>query len=121
MSRLLDLQQRGRINSWAIRWCYAQFLKGMYTVYPIKSKVINQGFGNNATHAGWHDSRHQVTLDTSSLKISSDITPDNRIINAFKSHQDLNIISKIGYFMRLHGLGYNFFQKLLKLILNHNH
>lgn len=121
MSRLLDLQQQKRINSWAIRWCYAQFLKNMYTVYPVKSKVINQGFGSNASHAGWHDTRHRVELNTSPLEVSSGLEPDSRIINAFKSHQDLGIISKIGYFLRLHGLGYKLFQKILKSLLNHQH
>ena len=121
MSRLLDLQQHGRINSWAIRWCYAQFLRNMYTVYPVKSKVANQGFGNNASHAGWHDDRHQVVLDSSPLEISPDLEPDGRIMDAFKAHQDLGIISKTGYFIRLHGLGYKFFQKILKLILHHQH
>lgn len=119
MSRLLDLQQRGRIHSWAIRWCYAQFLRHMYTVYPVKSKVINQGFGEKATHAGWNDQRHTVQLDHTSLDMCSDLQLDERIAKAFKHHQDLGLVSKIGYFVRLHGLGYQTLQHFLKLILKH--
>lgn len=65
-------------------------------VYSVsgKSKVANQGFGNNASHAGWHDDRHQVVLDSSPLEISPDLEPDGRIMDAFKAHQDLGIISK---------------------------
>lgn len=118
MSRLLGLQQRGRISSWAIRWCYAQFVKRMYTVYPVKSKVSNQGFGENASHAGWNDARHQVFLDSTSLEILPDIQPDFRIMESFKKHQDLGCISKIGYFLRLHGLGYKLLQCFFKLIIN---
>jgi len=118
MSRLLDLQQRGRINSWAIRWCYAQFLRRMYTVYPVRSKVVNQGFGNNASHAGWNDARHRVSLDDAPLAMHAELQPDSGVMEAFRRHQDLGLVSKIGYFMRLHGLGYKTAQKLLKGIIN---
>lgn len=117
MCRLLDLQQRGRINSWAIRWCYAQFRLGMYTVCPVKSKVINQGFGENASHAGWNDARHQVELDSSAVEMIPGIKPDERVIAAFKQHQDLTFISKVGYFLRLHGLGYKKVQRIFKSII----
>lgn len=117
MSRLLALQQRGRINSWAIRWCYAQFLQNTYTVYPRYSKVMNHGFGCNASHAGWNDARHKVELNETRIEIITDIQPDERVMTVFKKHQDLGLISKIGYFIRLHGLWYKYMQKVLKLIL----
>ena len=117
MSRLLALQQRGRINSWAIRWCYAQFIQGAYTVYPRHSKVMNQGFGANASHAGWNDARHRVELDATPVAMLPGIQPDAGVMAAFKCHQDLSFISKIGYFVRLHGLGYKTMQKIFKLIL----
>lgn len=117
MCRLLDLQQRGRINSWAIRWCYAQFRQGLYTVYPVKSKVINQGFGANASHAGWNDARHRVELDSTPVDMIPDLVPDARVMSAFKQHQDLSVISKIGYFLRLHGLGYKRVQRIFKSII----
>lgn len=117
MSRLLALQQRGRINSWAIRWCYAQFIQGAYTVYPRHSKVMNQGFGANASHAGWNDARHRVELDATPVAMLPGIQPDAGVMAAFKRHQDLSYISKIGYFVRLHGLGYKTMQKIFKLIL----
>lgn len=118
MSRLLALQKRGRISSWAIRWCYAQFRRGMYTLYPVRSKVINQGFGDNASHAGWNDARHKVSLDDTPLSMHAELQPDGRILNAFKKHQDLGLVSKLGYFMRLHGLGYKTAQRLFKRIIN---
>jgi len=118
MCRLLDLQQRGRINSWAIRWCYAQFRQGMYTVYPVKSKVVNQGFGESASHAGWNDARHRVELDPSPLEMIPGIEPDERVLLAFKRHQDLSLISKVGYFLRLHGLGYKKVQRIFKRMIN---
>lgn len=117
MSRLLALQQRGRINSWAIRWCYAQFLQGSYTVYPRRSKVMNRGFGANASHAGWNDARHRVELDATPVTMLPGVQPNAEVMAAFKRHQDLSFISKVGYFVRLHGLGYKTMQKIFKLIL----
>ena len=118
MSRLLALQQRGRINSWAIRWCYAQFLRGSYTVYPRHSKVVNQGFGLDASHAGWNDARHRVSLNEEHIDMIPNLAPDPEVMASFKHHQDLSLISKIGYFVRLHGLGYKCLQKILKKILH---
>ena len=118
MSRLLALQQQGRINSWAIRWCYSQFLQGAYTVYPRYSKVMNQGFGTNASHAGWNDARHKVELNDLPITNPVGIQPNEDILRAFKQHQDLSLVSKIGYFLRLYGLGYKPMQKILKFILH---
>lgn len=50
MSHMLDKQMSGKINSWAIRFCYYQFEHNLVDVYPIKSKVSNIGFGKNATN-----------------------------------------------------------------------
>lgn len=47
---MLEKQSKGLINSWAIRWCYHQFRNNMLSVVPVKSKVINNGFGGEATH-----------------------------------------------------------------------
>lgn len=47
---MLRDQMVGKINSWAIRWVYQQFLNNQITVYPKISKVRNIGFGQNATH-----------------------------------------------------------------------
>ncbi|MBP3041776.1 sugar transferase, partial [Bacillaceae bacterium Marseille-Q3522] len=43
LAGMLDIQMESRIDSWAIRWCYAQFKCGKFTVYPKESKVINIG------------------------------------------------------------------------------
>ncbi len=66
LTKLLRLQMEGKRNSWAIRWAYAQFKLGTYTVFPTVSKVANDGFGGNATHtAGLHQTRFSTVLDKS--------------------------------------------------------
>lgn len=50
MPRMLSLQMKGKIDSWAIRWCFNQFQKNMLTVFPTISKISNIGYGDEATH-----------------------------------------------------------------------
>ncbi len=64
MNRMLKKQMLGEIDSWAIRWCYHQFKKELYTVYPKISKLISTGFNENATHTK-KTKRFTTILDTS--------------------------------------------------------
>ncbi|MDO1513694.1 glycosyltransferase [Maribacter confluentis] len=48
--RMLRNQMNGKIDSWAIRFCYNQFKSDLKTVFPTISKVSNIGFGEDATH-----------------------------------------------------------------------
>jgi hypothetical protein len=62
MPRMLWKQMHGILDSWAIRWCYYQFKKDMLTVYPSKSKIINNGIGESATNTK-KSKRYTVTLE----------------------------------------------------------
>jgi hypothetical protein len=50
MPLMLRRQMAGAIDSWAIRWCYAQSRLDRVTVFPRVSKVKNIGIGPSATH-----------------------------------------------------------------------
>ena len=66
LTGLLRKQRAGKINSWAIRWNYEQFKRNQYSVFPVVSKVSNEGFGDNSTHtAKSQRSRFYTTLDVS--------------------------------------------------------
>ena len=47
---MLDRQQSGQINSWAIRFCYHQFKHGLLDVFPVRSLVENIGWGADASN-----------------------------------------------------------------------
>ena len=111
--RTLEMEHRERIESWAVRWAYAASKQKMWTVNPMLSKVQNIGLKSSTSHVGWHDERHNVELLGNKTIIDSNVQPDDKLVQAFKKHHDLGIISKIGYFMRLHNLGYDFIKKLL--------
>jgi len=50
LTRMLRKQKSGKLDSWAIRWCYNQFLQQKLTLCPMSSKVVNIGFNKNGTH-----------------------------------------------------------------------
>lgn len=50
MSKMLQRQQEGKNDSWAIRFCYHQFKHDLKTVFPTTSKVQSIGFSKEATH-----------------------------------------------------------------------
>jgi glycosyltransferase involved in cell wall biosynthesis len=51
MTTLLRMQYEGRIDSWAIRFCYAHHTNGKHCIYPIKTLVRNIGLDNTGTHS----------------------------------------------------------------------
>lgn len=66
MSQMLDRHMQGKINSWAIRWCYHQFKHDLFSVHPYKSKVINIGFGSpDATNTKERYNRFKTIIDIS--------------------------------------------------------
>ena len=50
MPYMLWKQMNGKLDSWAIRVGYHQFVNDLLTVFPAKSKVMSVGFGEDATH-----------------------------------------------------------------------
>jgi len=63
LSCMLQKQMEGKINSWAIRWCYQQWKNDQLAVYPRFSKIKNIGFGAGATHTNRKTAEHEVQLD----------------------------------------------------------
>ena len=61
---MLKRQMNGLLDSWAIRWFYHQYkIKGL-TLYPVYSKVNNNGFDEFATHTTGNSDRFKPDLDT---------------------------------------------------------
>lgn len=82
LSSMLAKQMRGKISSWAVRWCYHQFKMDQYTVFPIHSKVSNIGFGVDATHTKDDDNRFATPLDDSGRQ-SFDFDPNPHLNQHF--------------------------------------
>jgi len=52
LTDMLKSQMDGKIDSWAIRFSYAHFKQGMYSVCPRHSYVNNIGHDGTGTHCG---------------------------------------------------------------------
>ncbi|MBE6181201.1 MAG: glycosyltransferase [Rikenellaceae bacterium] len=57
---LLKAYMSGKNNSWAIRFCYNQFRQNKYAVIPFISRIINRGFGDDATNCKQKYNRFKV-------------------------------------------------------------
>lgn len=62
MFSMLNDFMEGKNNSWAIRFCYAQFKLNKLTVFPIISKIDNIGFGENSTNCNVYN-RFKIDFD----------------------------------------------------------
>ena len=75
MPYMLWKQMNGKLDSWAIRWCYDQFKKEMFTVFPRDSKLINIGFGSNATNTKKTNRFHTILDKGSKTNFKFDKEP----------------------------------------------
>ncbi|WP_319370817.1 glycosyltransferase [uncultured Ilyobacter sp.] len=107
--KMLELQALGKLDSWAIRSCYSQFKQGMYTIYPVNSKLQNIGFGINSTHCTSSGSKYKTDLYENKVVLSENLELNNKILYEFKKYYDLDFIGKIGYFLKKHNL-YKYFK-----------
>lgn len=88
----------GKNNSWAIRFCYAQFRQGRYSVHPFLSLVDNDGFGAEATNCRQKYSRFRIERNSStSFVLPADVRPDKSVLKQLRWYHSipLRIYSKI--------------------------
>ena len=97
---MLKNQLEGKIDSWAIRFCYAHFKNNALCVYPVKSLVNNEGFDGSGVHCSLDKSNKfkNIFSDEYNIVINKDISVDQNIINIFY------MLHKKSFFRRLKNL-----------------
>ena len=103
MAQMLDMQMNGKIDSWAIRWCYEQSKRNMYTIYPVKSLVYNEGLDGTGTHSGI-TSDFSVIISNEKRNMKKDIEVNKEISRNFKSKYKIGIKGKIKEMLIIMGL-----------------
>lgn len=86
MSIMLKRQMEGKINSWAIRFCFHQFQHNLFSVHPAVSKVRNVGFDELSTNTKFYSTRFSSELDQSESKdfrFENQVYLDSKIIKQF--------------------------------------
>ena len=94
-SKMLDEQQLGIKNSWAIRFCFAMFENNMFTVYPCQSKIRNIGY-DVGTHVTKSTNENNFTVELSDAKdeykLSHSIKVEDQIKKQFAKYFKRNRI-----------------------------
>ena len=93
--KMLNDWKKGRNKSWAIRFCYNEFIQGKVSLFPLKSHLIAGGFDGTGTNSKkW--SRFESDLDESGTKEFR--WPDSIQINAFFKRRQMKYNSLIKRF-----------------------
>lgn len=98
---MLNGWKLGRNRSWAIRFCFAQFLQNKVSLFPIISKVQNDGFDGQGTNCKkW--SRFRYVFDTEGSKdftFPLDTTINRRLYRSAMHYNSLlmRVYSRIMY------------------------
>lgn len=99
MANMLDRQMAGKINSWAIRWCYHQFKNDLYSVHPLVSKIQNVGFNSpDASNTKEKFNRYKTILDNGekeNFQFTNDISLKPKLISQFI--KPFSIVTRIKY------------------------
>lgn len=95
LNKMLDDYMKNDLDSWAIRWFYHQFSNNGLTVYPIYSKIQNNGFGEEATHTKGSYRRYIPYMGMNHKKYFNH--PEIAEISTF--YQQM-FIKKMGYWSR---------------------
>lgn len=98
MSSMLDKQMTGLLDSWAIRWCFHQFINDLYSVHPLVSKIENVGFTPDASNTNEKFNRFKTNLDQGGhieFTFSNEVNLDRKVIRQFI--KPFTIVSRMKY------------------------
>ncbi len=91
--RMLRSVRFGEGDSWAIRFCFAQFLQDKLSLFPVVSRVKCDGFGGDGTNCkGW--SRFKCEFDMSgrkTLRQPDDVVVDEQLYRSAMSYHSVAI------------------------------
>ncbi len=86
MSNMLSLQINKKIDSWAIRFCYAHYKNGSYCLYPTQSTIENIGFDGSGVHCKFED-KYKTNLNDNlyeKITFDKDVKVNKELMNNFK-------------------------------------
>jgi hypothetical protein len=91
---MLQKQQRGRIDSWAVRWSYAHYKHGAYCLFPAKSKVHNTGNDKSGTHSP-RTTRFRTEVSGAPYRLTPDPKVDPRLVRSLQQFFEPSFLRKL--------------------------
>ncbi|WP_439555376.1 glycosyltransferase [Dyadobacter sp.] len=92
---MLIKQQKGIIDSWAIRWTLAQARNQAYGLYPVHSKIKNIGTDGSGTNFTFKSTGYGQELKTGNVRMDPHLKPDELLIDQFRKYYNLPVSVKI--------------------------
>jgi hypothetical protein len=91
--RMLRSVKEGWGNSWAIRFCFSQFLQNKFSLFPIISKVKNNGFDGEGTNCKkWSRFKYEFDIDgTKNITYPDDININRQLYKSAMSYNTILI------------------------------
>ena len=82
---MMQMQEDGKIDSWAVRFGFAHFKHHAVAILPCRSYVTNIGFDGTGTHSGTVAKVYENDLlqSVANPRMLDMVYEDDRIINAF--------------------------------------
>jgi len=80
LTPMLFKQQKGLVDSWAIRWIYTHFKHEAYAVYPRVSHIRNIGVDGSGTHSPKTDKYKSKLQEDSEYTFTKDLRVDVTIL-----------------------------------------
>lgn len=97
LDKMLRYQMQGKIDSWAIRWCYNQCKQNKLTIYPAKSLVNNIGTDGRGTHCDPTSVRFRRTLATDfKYEFEHNLSVDREMMKRYRKVVNRSIWRKLG-------------------------
>ena len=83
MPEMLDARMQGKVDSWAIIFCYEQFKQNKVTINPTVSKIKNIGYDGSGTHK--ENAKHWDVVLRQNVQKTDFIMPeiDKKIVRAY--------------------------------------
>lgn len=111
--KMLELQYLRKIDSWAIRWQYSQFLHSAHSINPKISMTQNLGFDDTfSTHNKGKIYKWRTNLAKFRI-VNFEFENNIEITKLLKKYYDLSLFTRIGYFLKKWG-GYKIIKKIIK-------
>lgn len=99
---MLKAQMNEKIDSWAIRWCYAQSMQDKLTVYPRISYLYNIGFAKGVHSTSELGERYKTTLSDGIYACKfEDLTINEQLIKEMNKLWHLTLYGRIVGYIQL--------------------
>ena len=106
---MLIRQLKGKVNSWAIRWCLNHYKTNSSCLYPVNSLVKNIGFDGTGVHCGVDPSFERITIEDKKINVRFNNLYNSKIVSEIqKIHLSKSFLEKV--FNKLQ----KYFQKYFK-------